>query len=209
MATLAIETSTAHGSVAVSLDREVIFHEKFTSERRHSAALFAALERARGQVPRIQRIAVGLGPGSYAGVRIAIAVGLGMELALGATLVGIPSIATLETKAPGYLFAGDARQERFYFAVVDSGVCIEGPLLASEDEVRSAVDRFSTWPFYSNEKLEAFPTGQVALPSAAVLARLASEERGIVQIGDLEPLYLREPSITHPSSAPLRPPTFR
>ena len=204
MATLAIETSTARGSVAVWSAGELLFSETFTAERRHSASLFAALERARGQVARIEQIAVGLGPGSYAGVRIAIAAAFGLELALRAELVGLPSIAAFETASPQYLAAGDARRDAFYFAVVDGGVCIDGPRLASEQEVRDVIDGFGTWPFYVSEKLARFPTATIAFPSAAVLARQAAEERGIVQSGDLEPIYLREPHITYPK--PIAPP---
>ena len=207
MATLAIETSTARGSVAVWSEGELIFSETFTAERRHSAALFSALERARSETSRIERIAVGLGPGSYAGVRIAIAAALGLELGLGAKLVGIPSIAVFETESPRYLAVGDARRETFYFAAVDGGVCADGPRLASEEEVRAAVEQFATWPLYVSENLPAFPTATVAFPSAIVLARQASEERGIVQTGNLEPIYLREPHITE--ARPIMPPPPR
>jgi len=207
MATLAIETSTARGSVAVWSGGELIFNESFAAERRHSAALFSALERARGAVSRIEQIAVGLGPGSYAGVRIAIAAGMGLQLALGARLVGIPSVAVLETGSPNFLVAGDARRDMFYFAAIDSGACIDGPRLASENEVRLAVDQFGTWPFYMSEKLAAFPTGTIAFPSAAVLARQAAEERSIVQTDDLDPIYLREPHISQPK--PIGPPLAR
>lgn len=207
MATLAIETSTARGSVAVWSQGELLFSESFTAERRHSAALFSALERARGEASRIEQIAVGLGPGSYAGVRIAIAAALGMELALGAKLVGIPSIAVFETESPRYLAVGDARRESFYFAAVDQGTCTDGPRLASEEEVRTAVDQFGTWPLYLSEGLAAFPTARIASPSAAVLARQAAEGRGIVQSGDLDPIYLREPHITQ--AKPIAPPPHR
>lgn len=212
MATLAIETSTARGSVAVWLRGELLFNETFAAERRHSAALFSALERARGSVSRIEQIAVGLGPGSYAGVRIAIAAAMGLQLSLGARLVGLPSVAVFDTASPNYLAAGDARRDMFYFAAVDAGVCIDGPRLASEEEVRLAVDQFGTWPFYMAEKLVAFPTGTIAFPSAAVLARQAAEERGILQTGDLDPIYLREPHISQPKPVgppPTRGPVFR
>jgi tRNA A37 threonylcarbamoyladenosine modification protein TsaB len=64
MITLALDTSTPTGSVAVMSSGEVIFEETFKADRSHSSSLFAALERARTTFARLDQIAVGLGPGS-------------------------------------------------------------------------------------------------------------------------------------------------
>jgi tRNA A37 threonylcarbamoyladenosine modification protein TsaB len=62
MRVLALETSTPCGSVALHASGELIFEERFTSDRSHSATLFVALEKARAKADRFERIAVGLGP---------------------------------------------------------------------------------------------------------------------------------------------------
>jgi tRNA threonylcarbamoyladenosine biosynthesis protein TsaB len=132
MITLAIDTSTQTGSVVVMAFREVAFEETFSADRSHSSSLFAALERARYCFARLDQIVVGLGPGSYAGIRIGIAAALGMSLSLGVRLVGIPSIAALDVPATGYLAIGDARRGSFYLTHVDHGVCQEGPSITTE-----------------------------------------------------------------------------
>ena len=200
MITLAIDTSTPRGSVAVFAYGEVVFNESFTADRSHSATLFACLEKARGCTNRIHQIAVGLGPGSYAGVRIAIAAALGFEMAMGAKLVGLPSIIAVDTDAPEYLAIGDARRETFYFSHVMNRSCSEGPQLVSESELRELLDTFPTQPCFTGVPLAAFPSVPVAPPSALVLAKLAAEGLGIVATGDLEPIYLREAHITVPKS---------
>ena len=73
MISLALDTSTPQGSVAVVAFGEVAFEETFTADRSHSSSLFGALERARSCVSRLDQIVVGIGPGSYAGIRIGIA----------------------------------------------------------------------------------------------------------------------------------------
>jgi tRNA threonylcarbamoyladenosine biosynthesis protein TsaB len=200
MTILAIDTSTARGSVALLVDGAMRLDETFAADRSHSASLFAVLERARGLVTTIDLVAIGLGPGSYAGVRIAIAAAMGLELGLGARLVGVPSVAALETDAPRYLAIGDARRETFYFTRVEEGVCAEGPLLATAEELRERLAALADWPVFAPAPLAAFPQVVVALPMAARLARLAAQDRGIVARGDLEPLYLREPYITQPKA---------
>ncbi len=198
MITLAIDTSTARGSVALFAYGETAMDEAFTADRSHSAALFVSLERARQLASRIDQIVIGLGPGSYAGVRIAISAAIGLQLGLGSALAGIPSVAALDTDVPEYLAIGDARRETFYFTQVRDGICISGPLLVSESELRSRLERHPTLPVFASEPLAAFPTVPIAHPSAMRLARLAVAGRGIVQEGDLEPIYLREPHITLP-----------
>ena len=97
MRILAIDTSTTRGSVALLDGDRVLLDETFIAERSHESELMPLLQRARDRVEKFDIIAVGLGPGSYAGIRIAIATGMGLQMALGARLVGIPSVAALET----------------------------------------------------------------------------------------------------------------
>lgn len=200
MITLAIDTSTPHGSVAVIAYGEVVLEESFVADRSHSATLFTSLERARKCSNRIDQIAIGLGPGSYAGVRIAISAALGMQLGIGGALVGIPSVAALGTDAREYVAIGDARRETFYFTHVVDGVCAAGPLLMNDSELRAKLERHAALPVFAPETVAAFPTVQIALPAASRIAALAVAGRGIVQEGDLEPIYLREPHITQPRS---------
>ena len=202
MTILAIDTSTTHGSVALLADGELRLEETFTADRTTSSALFAVLERAVALAPRVDQVAVGLGPGSYAGVRIAIAAALGLELGGGAQLVGLPSVAALAVEAAGWLAIGDARRETFYFTRVEDGVCVEGPLLASESELCARLAAHASLPVFTSAALAAFPDAQIALPSAVRLARLAGAGRGITATGDLEPIYLREPHITLPKVRP-------
>ena len=204
MTTLAIDTSTTRGSVALLAAGELRLEENFTADRSHSAALFPILERARALAGHIDQVAVGLGPGSYAGVRIAIAAALGFELGLGARLVGIPSVAALETGTARYLAIGDARRDAYYFTRVEDGVCVDGPRLMTELELRAALAEDA--PVFTAAPLPAFPQARIAWPSAAILARLAAAGRGIVATGDLEPIYLREPHITQPKRPPVDTP---
>jgi tRNA threonylcarbamoyl adenosine modification protein YeaZ len=197
MIVLALDTSTPRGSVAVFAFGEIVFEEAFSADRSHSASLFAALAKARASAARFDRIAVGLGPGSYAGIRIGIAAALGLHLALGAELTGLPSVVALSAEGPSYVVIGDARREAFYFTSVSAGLCADGPRLVSEREARELIDTLNL-PVFATEPLTAFPSAEVFFPSAALLARLAADDRGILQRGDLEPLYLRAPHITQP-----------
>jgi tRNA threonylcarbamoyladenosine biosynthesis protein TsaB len=198
MITLAIDTSTSQGSVAMLEDGAVILDDQFMADRSHSASLFVTLERVLAEVTKIDQIAIGLGPGSYAGVRISIAAALGLQLAHDAELVGLPSVAALSAEHGEYVAIGDARRETFYFTRVQDGICTDGPRLCTESELRETLILFPGRPVFASVALPAFPEAQIVQPSAAVLGRLAAGQRGITARGDLEPIYLREPHITRP-----------
>lgn len=200
---LAIETSTPQGSVAVVGDEgALLFDESFQAGRSHSSQLFAMLERALAVCERPGRIVVGLGPGSYAGVRIAISAAVGLSVAAGGELLGMPSIVTLGGEE--YLALGDARRESFYFARVRGGICLDGPRLMEAGELEAALQApdGSAFPRYASEALPTVAGVETRYPSASALALFASRGIGITARGVLEPIYLREPYITQPKPRP-------
>jgi tRNA threonylcarbamoyladenosine biosynthesis protein TsaB len=201
---LAIDTSTTRGSVALLADGELRLNEMFSADRSHTASLFGVLERARALVEQIDVVAVGLGPGSYAGVRIAISAAIGFQLGLGVRIVGLPSVAALETEEPRYLAIGDARRETFYFSRVENGICTDGPRLVNRETLDVLLAEFRGWPVFVPAALSASPQAAVALPLASRLALLAAAGVSIIAEGTLEPLYLREPHITQPKAQPLQ-----
>ena len=198
MKILAIDTSTSHGSVALIDSGRVLLDGTFTADRGHESKLMPLLQRARDLAEKLDIIAVGLGPGSYAGIRIAIATAMGLQIALGARLIGIPSVAAWECDADRHIAIGDARRETFYFTKVERGICTEGPMLTDATGLLARIAGLPGWPVLSAEPLALVPDAIVALPRALTLARLAADGRSIVAEGALEPLYLREPHITQP-----------
>jgi tRNA threonylcarbamoyladenosine biosynthesis protein TsaB len=93
---LALDTSTAWGSVAVYDGSAVVAEETWRAQRRHGDELFPAIDRvlalAGAVLPDVERIAVATGPGSFTGLRVAIAAGQGMARGSGAALVGVPTL---------------------------------------------------------------------------------------------------------------------
>lgn len=202
MIVLAIETSTNHGSIALLRGDRLLFSHEFAADRSLGSLLFQPLQSAVGMVPKIDRIAVGLGPGSYSGVRIAISAAIGLSVSTGASLLGISSLAAIRTQEPAYFAIGDARRNTFYFTSVIDRKCVLGPLLLSPEELRARLEapvRLGP-PVFASALIEGFPQAQLAFPCAEILARLASQGTGIVASGNLEPIYLRDPHITMPKT---------
>ena len=198
MKTLALELSTAHGSLAW-LDGEIQFTRDWPNDRKNSAAFFENLEPAREKFGAPETIIVGLGPGSYAGTRIAISAAIGIQLSCDARLIGYPSICAMQCDAQEYCAIGDARRKSFFFARIIKNEVIEGPTLFSEHELKSKLESLDPATLvFSSELLSQFQRPLISFPSALILARLAEESRRSFCMPPLEPIYLREPHITMP-----------
>jgi tRNA threonylcarbamoyladenosine biosynthesis protein TsaB len=198
MRILALELSTTRGSLAWLYDNVEVARE-WLNDRQNSAAFFENLDALTNEFGDPETIIVGLGPGSYAGTRIAISAAIGLQLSSGARLIGFPSVCAIECDADEYCAIGDARRKSFFFARIRGHELIEGPMLYSEAEMNGKLEKLeSTMPIFSSDPLPQFERAVVRYPSALVLARVARESGRSFFLPPLEPIYLREPHITVP-----------
>lgn len=205
---LALDGSTAIGGVALAAgEGRVVAREEFPAGRGRGGELFLALERmmhaVRASGDGLDEIVVGLGPGSYSGVRQAIAAAVGLASATGARLSGVPSVLALRGTGERYQTVGDARRGTFYYAAVNGGTCAAGPeLLPDLAVLRSRLAELPDWPVYVVEN----PLPDDLLADAAVLpveaAALLTVPRSARLTPPLEPIYLRPVSVTFPKIAP-------
>lgn len=209
MLLLALDCSTALGSVTFAVghgrdDCRIAWRAEFPAGRGHGGELFTTLERGLAEMRRsgeqLGEIIVGLGPGSYSGVRQVIAAATGLAFATGARLYGRPSTAALATGHPCYQAVGDARRGTYYHTAVQDGRCVTGPeLLPDLTALRARLDERPAWPVLAVETLPpGLPPGTpLALPSADLL--LANAAAGLLP-PPLEPIYLRPVTITLPKA---------
>lgn len=101
---LALETSGRVGSVAVGLGPQLLAVRHFPHGMRHAVALMPMVQElvaAQGWRPRdIEHIYLSTGPGSFTGLRIAIAVARALHQSLGCKLVAVPTLDVLACNAP-------------------------------------------------------------------------------------------------------------
>ena len=198
MKILALELSTSRGSLAW-LDGKTEFTREWPNDRKNSAAFFENLQALRRKLGAPETIIVGLGPGSYAGTRIAISAAIGIQLSSDARLIGYPSICAIECDSQEFCAIGDARRKSFFFARILKNEVIEGPTLFSELELKAKLESVEpATPVFSSELLSQFQRSLISFPSALILARLAKESGRSFYLPPLEPIYLREPHITMP-----------
>ena len=199
MRILALELSTARGSLAWLDEDDTDLTRAWPTDRKNSAAFFENLVAITEKFGAPDTIIVGLGPGSYAGTRIAISAAIGLQLSSGAHLIGFPSICAMQCDAHEYCVIGDARRKSFLFARIRGNNLVEVPTLFSESELKPKLNAVEiAMPVFTSDSLPQFERAVVRFPSALVLARLARELQRSFSLPPLEPIYLREPHITMP-----------
>jgi tRNA threonylcarbamoyladenosine biosynthesis protein TsaB len=203
MRVLAFDCSTADGSVAVVEDGAAIFHERFACPRGRGGEFFLSLDRAVRVARGIDRIVVGVGPGSYNGVRTAISAGEGLRLATGAELVGVPSVCALSSEDGEYLAVSDARGGVFYYVRI-RGRQVDGEFqLLDADALAVRLDAEPSLAVFTSAEIPSVPRAIVGFPDAVILGRLGATAPPAA--AGLEPLYLKPAHITTPRKNPVIP----
>lgn len=200
MKILAIETSSPRASVAVAEQGELIAVRQFEAPRGRGAEIFSVLEELRDIWRGADRLAVGIGPGSYNGLRVACSVAGSFELALGLAIVAAPSPCLLDVGDHHYFATGDARGGRFYWAEVRDRQLRGEIILLDNERLASRLQEVGVSPVYRGGPLPHAENLPCAFPDAAVLAKVAGTLPPI-DPDSLEPLYLKPPHITAPRSS--------
>jgi tRNA threonylcarbamoyladenosine biosynthesis protein TsaB len=218
---LGFDTATEVLSVAVGSGGEVLREVEEGPDPggrpRHSALLLPEIEGSvdvAGGWERIERIAVGLGPGSYTGLRIGIATARALSQAHGLPLAGVGTLAALAAGIRQHAGGArrpalpvlDARRGQAFAALYDAGGLELWPaLVLAPQSLAARVRRLEDPPLAAGSgslrfAAELESAGATIAPPGDPVHRVAA--RHICALGEraeaspasqIEPIYLRPP----------------
>lgn len=215
MTLLALECSSPQRSVAITRDGTVLA-ERSLNEGRETplfGLIEAALSAASVSRDAIDALVVGLGPGSYTGIRAALAVAQGWQLARGepenlatgrggVAVLGLDSLAACAWRARAQglrgpvTFVADAQRGEFYVADYDLSQdpprAVSPTQLATRTDLENRHRAGATWA--GPDLAAAGLPGTILLPDASALAQLAHGRTDFTRADLLEPIYLRATS---------------
>jgi tRNA threonylcarbamoyladenosine biosynthesis protein TsaB len=191
MLTLAFDTATEVATSALVDGREVL-GERVSHARTLLEDVDALLRQGGAHQGDLDALAVGVGPGSFTGVRIGLATARGLALALDLVGAGVSTLDALAAGAPGAVPVVDARR-REIFALVDGEPTVLAPgdldLPAGTVCVGDGARRYRD--VLEQRGLSVPPDDDERhLPRARFHAALAAE---LGPVDTIEPLYLRVP----------------
>jgi tRNA threonylcarbamoyladenosine biosynthesis protein TsaB len=217
MRVLAIDTSTEALSIALR-DEQGTLERGLETARGHAEQILSLIDAVLGEagvrLSQLDGIAAGVGPGSFTGVRISVAVAQGLAYGAGLPVLPVTSLEALafpaiEGGAARVIACLDARMGEIYWGCFTSdprrGLRTLGRLevtaanrvrLPSADRYRGVGRGFTAYP-----ELAALPGIDVearsaaALPNAADMARLGALRLAAgegVDPADIRPEYVRD-----------------
>ncbi|MBU1231754.1 MAG: tRNA (adenosine(37)-N6)-threonylcarbamoyltransferase complex dimerization subunit type 1 TsaB [Proteobacteria bacterium] len=218
---LAVDTATSCTSVALTagdvhsgeLLASIILNSKVTHSRRLLSALDWLLIESDVSLSDVDGLAVGLGPGSFTGLRIAMATVKGLAVATGKPLLGVSTLDALALRCTGekrVCAVLDARKKEVYTAWYchdeqgvlrrQGGIRALAPELLTE-EIKEPVlmvgdGLFAYGPFFKERLGPLLSMAPLPLhyPSASSIGFLCCEQLLRGEIMDLDsavPLYVR------------------
>lgn len=189
MAVVGFDTATGDVAVAATRDSEVLFEVLLGPSQkggpRHATALLGEVERAAaaaGGWAAVERIAVGLGPGSFTGVRVGVATARALGLSRGLPVGGA---CTLDALGRGLADVADGR-DRLVVADAQRGEVFAA--LYSRDGER-LWDPLVSSPERLGERLAGLPGGALCGGSGAIRFRQQLASRGVEIPDDADPVH--------------------
>jgi tRNA threonylcarbamoyladenosine biosynthesis protein TsaB len=215
---LALDTSSKVGGVAICRGFEVLGEETWLVGASHTVQVLPAAarlcDRAGVSVAQLGLVVTALGPGSFTGLRVGASLGKGLSVALGAALVGVPTldaIAYQHRAAPGHIVAlVDAGRGQVYAGTYRGGA--RGPsrrgdyAVLSEEELVAHVAALKGGAWVVGEMLPERAQALVALDKVRLASPAATLRRpsfvaelgyqrflagGLPEAAALQPLYLK------------------
>lgn len=204
---LALDTSTPRVSVAVH-DGDHVLHaataEQAMKHGEQLAPMIAdALDGAGIRRTDLTRVAVGVGPGPFTGLRVGLVTARTLGFALGVPVVGVLSLDVLAARArregvdEALVATIDARRKELFWAAYDAqGRRVEGPAVSRPADVPGDAVVVGAGALLYPETLArtSGPEG----PDAATLATVVAD--GSAEIVDPQPVYLRRPDAAVPQA---------
>ena len=203
---IALESASSDPSLALaSPDGAAFAVDGWEGEARQASELLphllVLLAHTGRELGEATALAVGVGPGSFTGLRVSMSLAKGLSLGLGVPLSGVPSLAAWLVSAPG-AFAAVARagaQEAFLLirgeleprvvAGADLSALLGGSPVVAPSELASAFGLVDARP----------PRSGAAAVAAMAASRLAADPLGD-ELERLEPWYVRAPRGIGPAS---------
>jgi tRNA threonylcarbamoyladenosine biosynthesis protein TsaB len=182
---LGIDTSTSATAVALRLDDGSV-HERRDDPAAgghpgHATRLLAMIEELGVGYDRIERIAVGRGPGTFTGLRVGVATAAGLSRSLGVEQIGVSSLRALALEA--------ATDDRPVLATIDARRGEVFAALYSHNGGEQLAPARAIQPSAIGEMIAGSPT-PLAVGDGAVRYREQLTDAGAEVPPDSSPLHL-------------------
>ena len=143
---LLLDSSDQNLSVGIAKDNEVIYRNSFYAWQRQSEYMNPEIEKALKEVDitlkEIDEIALGIGPGSYTGIRIPLSIAKTLNALFNTPIKALSSLRIMGTSSEKYIALMNARSNRSYIGIYNLGEVVLKDRVVTNEEVLDIIEKY-------------------------------------------------------------------
>ena len=190
---LLLDSSNIFLAVGLAKDGEVVDRIYYEAWQRQSEMMVTEvdniLKKNNISKEQLDAVVVGIGPGSYTGVRIGVTIAKTIAYALKIKIYAKSSLSLLKDKEKPTICLFNARSGRSYFAVYEGSKIIEKDTIKTNEEVLSYVKDHPSYAVNGDVYQLGLESGKFD-----IIANLAdfNKDEEVKNVFTLNPVYLKE-----------------
>lgn len=189
-----LDSSSKYLSVGLAKDSKVIDRIFYEAWQRQSEMMTSELETIlnRNNVDKkdIDAVVVGIGPGSYTGVRIAVTIGKTLAYVLNTKIYAVSSLSLLKDLQKPTICVFNARSGRSYVGVYEQDKCLLKDCVLNNEELLSYIKEHPDYAL--NGELSHLELESGKYDTIQNLADSMKEENLVASPFTVNPVYLKE-----------------
>lgn len=189
-----LDSSSKYLSVGLAKDGKVIDRIFYEAWQRQSEMmtneLETILERNNVDKKDIDAVVVGIGPGSYTGVRIAVTIGKTLAYVLKVKIYAVSSLSLLKDQQKPTICVFNARSGRSYVGVYHCSKCLKKDCVMNNEDLRSYIKEHPD--YVVNGELTHLELESREYDTIQNLAESINSENLVASPFTVNPVYLKE-----------------
>lgn len=194
MYTLLLDSSNKYLAVGLSKEKKVVDKIYYEAWQRQSELMAVEIDNIlkRNQLTRkdIGAVVVGIGPGSYTGVRIAITITKTIGYALNVKIYAKSSLSLLKDRNKPTICVFNARSGRSYFAVYEKDKCLVKECVLTNKEVLEYISEHKDYIVNGDVNHLGLASGEYDL--IGNLAECEEKKYEAKDVFSVNPIYLKD-----------------
>ena len=189
-----LDSSSKYLSVGLAKDGKVvdkIFYEAWQRQSEMmTSELQAILQRNHVKNEDIDAVVIGVGPGSYTGVRIAVTIGKTLAYALHTKVYAVSSLSLLRDIEKPTICIFNARSGRSYVGVYEKDKCLLKDCVMSNDDLKNYISQHKNYAV--NGELTHLELTSGIYETIENLSKGIKKENLVANPFVVNPVYLKE-----------------
>lgn len=194
MYTLLLDSSNKYLAVGLSKEKKVVDKIYYEAWQRQSELMAVEIDNIlkRNKLTRkdIGAVVVGIGPGSYTGVRIAITIAKTIGYALNVKIYAKSSLSLLKDRNKPTICVFNARSGRSYFAVYEKDKCLVKECVLTNEEVLEYISEHKDYTVNGDVNHLGLVSGEYDL--IGNLAECEEKKYEAKDVFSVNPIYLKD-----------------